>query len=75
MTQFDAFMPHGMCYMWRWDMLLLQVGSDLLIALAYFSIPAALVALMRKRPDLPQGILQEPLINSTDALASRRDHW
>jgi signal transduction histidine kinase len=58
MTQFDAFMPHGMCYMWRWDMLLLQVGSDLLIALAYFSIPAALVALMRKRPDLPQGILK-----------------
>lgn len=58
MSQFDAFMPHGMCYMWRWDMLLLQVGSDLLIALAYFSIPAALIMLMRRRPDLPRGILR-----------------
>jgi len=58
MSQFDAFMPHGMCYMWRWDMLLLQVGSDLLIALAYFSIPAALVVLMRRRPDLPRGIIR-----------------
>lgn len=58
MSQFEAFMPHGMCYMWRWDMLLLQVGSDLLIAFAYFSIPAALIALMRRRPDLPQGVLK-----------------
>lgn len=57
-ARFDAFMPHGMCYMWQWDMLLLQVGSDLLIALAYFSIPAALLILSRGRPDLPRGIVR-----------------
>lgn len=36
----DAFMPHGMCYPWRPDTLALHVGSDLLIALACFSIPS-----------------------------------
>ncbi len=56
--RFDAFMPHGMCYMWRWDILLLHVGSDLLIAAAYFSIPAALFVLIRKRPDMPRGIIK-----------------
>jgi|GEM_PF-1212466 len=58
LSRFDAFMPHGMCYMWRWDMLLLQVGSDLLIAAAYFSIPAALFVLLRNRPDIPRGIIR-----------------
>ncbi len=33
-------------------MLILHVGSDVLIALAYFSIPFALLCLARKRPDL-----------------------
>lgn len=58
LIQFDAFMPHGMCYMWRWDMLLLQVGSDLLIAMAYFSIPAAMIVLLRNRPDVPRRIFK-----------------
>lgn len=57
-SRFDTFMPHGMCYMWRWDMLLLHVGSDLLIALAYFTIPAALLVLLRKRPDVPKPIFR-----------------
>ncbi|MEX0964393.1 MAG: ATP-binding protein [Pseudohongiellaceae bacterium] len=54
--QFTEFMPHGMCYMWRWDMLILHVGSDLFIALAYFSIPAAMFVLLHNRPDIPRGI-------------------
>lgn len=51
---FDAtgFMPHGMCYVWRPEILGLHVVSDSLIALAYFSIPAVLILLSRKRPDL-----------------------
>jgi signal transduction histidine kinase len=57
-SSFSAFMPHGMCYMWRWDILILHVGSDLLIAAAYFSIPAALFVLIRKRPDIPRGIIK-----------------
>jgi signal transduction histidine kinase/CheY-like chemotaxis protein len=48
----EAFMPHGMCYLWRPDILLLHVASDGLIALAYFSIPAALLTFLRRRRDL-----------------------
>lgn len=48
---FDRFMPHGVCYQWRADILWLNVISDLIIASAYFLIPAALVYYMRKRPD------------------------
>lgn len=46
------FMPHGMCYMWRPDVLALHVGSDALIAISYFAIPGLLFALSRKRSDL-----------------------
>ncbi|MBS0374641.1 MAG: PAS domain S-box protein [Proteobacteria bacterium] len=47
-----GFMPHGMCYLWRWDVLSLHVLSDALISLAYFSIPFTLVYFVRKRRDL-----------------------
>ncbi len=56
LTSIGNFMPHGMCYMWRWDLLLLHVGSDLLIAGAYFSIPAAMLVLVKRRPDIPRKI-------------------
>lgn len=45
-------MPHGMCFLWRPDLLILHAGSDLLIALAYYSIPLALLMLWRKRPNI-----------------------
>ncbi len=45
-------MPHGMCYLWRPDLLALHVVSDSLIALAYCSIPIALFHFVRKRTDL-----------------------
>lgn len=47
-----GFMPHGMCYLWRPDVLWLHVGSDALIALSYFSIPVAMAVFARRRPDL-----------------------
>jgi len=46
-----TFMPHGQCYMWRPEILWLNVISDLLIAFAYFSIPVGLFIILRKRPD------------------------
>lgn len=46
------FMPHGYCFLWRPDLLVLHAGSDSLIAAAYFSIPAAIITLLRKRPDI-----------------------
>jgi len=47
-----GFMPHGMCYLWRPEILWLHVGSDGVIALAYFSIPVAMTIFARRRPDL-----------------------
>jgi hypothetical protein len=46
------FMPHGHCYFWQPDVLWPQVGSDAVIALSYYSIPLALVCLVRSRRDL-----------------------
>jgi len=48
----EGFMPHGMCLLWRPEMLLLYVGSDLLIFLSYLSIPVALGYFIAKRTDL-----------------------
>ena len=47
-----SLMPHGYCLLWRADLVFLHFSGDLITALAYFSIPAALVHLVRKRKDL-----------------------
>lgn len=46
------YMPHGHCYLWRPSILWVNVISDILIALAYFSIPFVLVYFIRKRSDI-----------------------
>ncbi|BDX04922.1 hybrid sensor histidine kinase/response regulator [Planctobacterium marinum] len=46
------FMPHGHCYLWKPEILWLNVLSDALIALSYFSIPVALYYFVWKREDL-----------------------
>jgi PAS domain S-box-containing protein len=51
----NGLMPHGFCYQWKPALIWLHVGSDTLIALAYFSIPIVLVYFVRKRRDLPFG--------------------
>ena len=48
----SSFMPHGMCFLWQPDILLLHVLADAGIALAYFSIPLAIVYFVRRRTDL-----------------------
>ena len=47
-----GFEPHGHCYLWQPDILWLNVLSDLGIALAYYSIPLALIYFVSKRQDL-----------------------
>lgn len=47
-----GFMPHGMCYLWEPSILWTHVLSDGVIALSYFSIPAALAIFSVRRPDL-----------------------
>jgi len=46
-----SFLPHGFCLLWRPDLVALHVVSDLAIGLAYFSIPLAILAFLRRRPD------------------------
>ncbi|MEM8820082.1 MAG: ATP-binding protein [Pseudomonadota bacterium] len=50
---FEEFMPHGMCYLWRTDILLLHLISDALIAISYFAIPIALFYFFKERKDFP----------------------
>ncbi len=45
-------MPHGMCYEWSPGIIWLNVVSDGLISLAYYSIPLTLVYFVNKRKDL-----------------------
>jgi len=51
------FMPHGACLLWRPDILWLNVGSDALITLAYYSIPIGLISFVRRRSDVSFGWL------------------
>ncbi|MGR9012851.1 MAG: PAS domain S-box protein [Gammaproteobacteria bacterium] len=45
--------PHGYCLSWSPVLLWLHVISDILITLAYFSIPLTLFHFIRKRKDMP----------------------
>ncbi|MEX0269346.1 GAF domain-containing protein [Leptolyngbyaceae cyanobacterium UHCC 1019] len=49
----DIYMPHGHCYLWQTPLVGLYVVSDVLIAIAYFSIPAMLIYFVSKRSDIP----------------------
>ena len=47
-----GFQPHGFCLTWRPDVFWTHVISDLVTAMAYFSIPVAITALIRRRRDI-----------------------
>ncbi|MBC1236678.1 PAS domain S-box protein [Nostoc sp. 2RC] len=49
----DQFIPHGHCYLWKPGLVWLHLISDVLTALAYYSIPVMLVYFVRKRRDVP----------------------
>lgn len=51
-SQFAMFMPHGMCLLWRPELMSLHVISDALIALSYFTIPFGILRFVRGRDDL-----------------------
>jgi PAS domain S-box-containing protein len=48
----SSFMPHGFCYTWDPYVIGLNVLCDALIALAYYTIPIALLYFVRRRKDL-----------------------
>jgi two-component sensor histidine kinase len=47
------FIPHGHCYLWIPELVWFHVGTDALIALAYYVMPIILISFVRKRSDLP----------------------
>ena len=49
----SQFIPHGHCYLWQPRLVGLHILADVLIALAYYSIPLMLVYFVRQRQDLP----------------------
>jgi PAS domain S-box-containing protein len=49
----SPFVPHGHCYLWKTGLVWLNIISDALIGLSYYSIPLLLVYIVRKRGDLP----------------------
>lgn len=44
--------PHGHCFLWTPSLLWTMVSANLLIGLAYYSIPLTLLTLVRRRKDL-----------------------
>lgn len=51
MNNVIEYLPHGFCIAWNPQLLAMHVISDLLIAIAYFSIPIGIVYVAKKRPD------------------------
>ena len=51
MNNVTEYLPHGFCIAWNPQLLAMHVISDLLIAIAYFSIPIGIVYVARRRPD------------------------
>lgn len=47
------FIPHGHCYLWSPGLVWLHLASDVLTAIAYYSIPMMLIYFVRKREDIP----------------------
>ncbi|MDM7860372.1 HAMP domain-containing sensor histidine kinase [Alteromonas sp. ASW11-36] len=48
----SAFMPHGHCILWKPELLFPIVLSEIMIFIAYTSIPIAIFRFHRNRPDL-----------------------
>src|SRR5690242_18446214 len=48
----QGFLPHGYCLSWSPPLLWTYVLSNAAIGIAYFTIPMALLTLLRKREDL-----------------------
>lgn len=47
------YIPHSHCYLWQRELVGLHIISDSAIAIAYYSIPIALLYIVSQRKDLP----------------------
>jgi PAS domain S-box-containing protein len=53
----SMYSPHGICLLWEPELIWLHVGSDALTAMAYFSIPFALMVFIFRRKDVRFGLI------------------
>lgn len=51
----ETLSPHGICLLWRPELIWTHAASDLLIGMAYFSIPLALGVFLYRRRDVRFG--------------------
>jgi len=49
----QSYIPHGHCYLWQPGLVGLHLLSDILTALAYYSIPLILLYFVRQRQNIP----------------------
>ena len=49
----SSYMEHGLCLNWEKPLVFLHVGSDILTAISYYSIPIAMFYFAYRRRDLP----------------------
>jgi signal transduction histidine kinase/ActR/RegA family two-component response regulator len=49
----NNFIPHGHCYLWKPGLVWLHLTSDVVTALAYYSVAVAIVYFRNERQDLP----------------------
>ena len=49
----NNFIPHGHCYLWKPGLVWLHITSDVVTALAYYSVAVAIVYFTNERNDLP----------------------
>jgi hypothetical protein len=54
-NELQTLLPHGYCFSWQKDLVLLHVVANMAIALAYFAIPIILWIFVRRRQDLRFG--------------------
>jgi signal transduction histidine kinase len=55
LVESSTLSPHGICLLWRPELIWLNVISDAIIAVSYFSIPFALAIFVSKRTDVEFG--------------------
>ena len=48
----DSLSPHGICLLWRPELIWTHAVSDAIIGVAYFSIPVVLASFISRRPDV-----------------------
>jgi signal transduction histidine kinase len=52
LNDIQTLLPHGYCFSWQKDLVTLHVVANILIAVAYFTIPVTLWTFARRRTDL-----------------------